>query len=46
MKFTYIMGTFFTKFRLFFHKVSFIISTLFPSLPKTLYAGRVKVFAE
>jgi hypothetical protein len=29
MKCTYIMGTFFTKFRLFFHKVSSIINTLF-----------------
>jgi len=32
--------------RLFFHKVSFIIKTLFPPLRETLYAGRVKLFAE
>jgi hypothetical protein len=29
-----------------FHKVSFIINTLFPPLRQTLYAGRVKLFAE
>jgi len=46
MKLTYIMGAFFTKLRLFFHKVSFIINTLFPPLRQTLYAGRVKLFAE
>jgi hypothetical protein len=40
------MGTFFTKLRLFFHKASFIINTLFPPLHQTLYAGRVKLFAE
>jgi hypothetical protein len=32
MEFKYIMGTSFTKFQLFFHKVSFIINTLFPPL--------------
>jgi hypothetical protein len=31
--------------RFFFHKVSFIVKTLFPSLRETLYAGRVKLFA-
>jgi hypothetical protein len=40
------MGTLFTKLRLFFHKVSFTINTLFPPLRQTLYAGRVKLFAE
>jgi hypothetical protein len=45
MKLTYIVGTFFTKLRLFFHKVS-ITNTLFPPLRQTLYAGRVKLFAE
>jgi hypothetical protein len=39
------MGTSFSKRRLFFHKVS-IIKTLFPPLCETLYAGRVKLFAE
>jgi hypothetical protein len=29
MKFTYVMGTSFTKLRLFFHKVSCIINTFF-----------------
>lgn len=32
MKFKCIMGTSFTQFKLFFHKVSFIINTLFPPL--------------
>jgi hypothetical protein len=32
--------------RSFFHKVSFTIKTLFPPLRETLYAGRVKLFAE
>jgi hypothetical protein len=40
------MGISFTKSKLFFHKVS-IINTLFSSpLCETLYAGRVKLFAE
>jgi hypothetical protein len=29
MKFTYILGTSSTKLRLFFHKVSFFMNTLF-----------------
>jgi len=33
------MGTSFMKFRLFFHKVSLIISTLSPPLHMTLHAG-------
>jgi hypothetical protein len=40
------MGTSLTKFRLFLPKASFIINTLFPPLRETLYAGRVKLFAE
>ena len=40
------MGMPFIKFRLFFHKDSFIINILFPPLRDTLYAGRVKLFAE
>jgi hypothetical protein len=40
------MGTFFTKLKLFFHKVSFIINALFPPLHEMLYAGRLKLFAE
>jgi hypothetical protein len=46
MKFTYIVGTSFTKLRLFFYKASFIINTLLPPLREALYAGRVKLFAE
>jgi hypothetical protein len=40
------MGTSFTKLRLFFHKVSFIINILPPPLREMLNAGRVKLFAE
>jgi hypothetical protein len=40
------MGTSFTKLRLFSHKISFIINTLFPPLCEMLYASRVKLFAE
>ena len=40
------MGTFFTKFKLFFHQVSFIINTLFPPLHPILYAGHIKLFAD
>jgi hypothetical protein len=43
IKFTYITGTSFSKFRLYFQKVFFIINTL--SLG-TLCAGRVQLFAE
>jgi hypothetical protein len=46
MKFTYIMGTFFTKFKLLFHQVSFIINTLFPPLHQMLYASHIKIFAD
>ena len=45
MKFTSIMHTSYTKMRLFFHQVSFIINTLFPSLRQTLYADGVKLSA-
>jgi hypothetical protein len=31
---------------LFFHKVSFVINTLFPLLRETLHDGRVKLYAE
>ena len=40
------MGTFFTKLKLFFHKVSFIINTLFPPFQEMLYAGHLKLYAE
>lgn len=40
------MGTTFTKFRLFLHKVSFNINTLFPTLRDTLYACHTKLHAE
>jgi hypothetical protein len=46
MKFTYIMGTSFTKLRLFFHKVLFIINTLFQPLCEVLYTSHIKLFAE
>jgi len=46
MKSIYIAHTSFIKLRLFFHKMSFIIKTLFPPLRETLYASRVKLFAE
>ena len=46
IKFTYITGASFTKLRLFFHKVSSIINTLFPPLRETLYACRAKLSAE
>ena len=36
--YTYITGTTFTKFRLFFHKI-FIINIIFPTLRETLYTG-------
>jgi len=42
MQFTSIRITSFTKLRLYFHKVSFIINTIFPTLHETLYDGRVK----
>jgi hypothetical protein len=40
------MGTSFTKLRIFFHKVSFITSTLFPPFRETLYDGRVTLVTE
>ena len=46
MKFAYIMGICFTKFILFSHKVSFIMKPLSLPLGKTLYAGRLELFAE
>jgi hypothetical protein len=46
MKFTYIMGTFFTKFKLLFHQFLFIINTLFPPLHPVPYAGHIKLFAD
>jgi hypothetical protein len=33
----------FYKLRLFFHKISFIINTIFPLLHETLYAGLIKL---
>ena len=46
MKFTCTMGTSFTKLRLFFHQVSFVINIL--SLPshETLFAGHINLFSE
>lgn len=44
--FTYILGTSFTEFRLFFHKISYINNMVFPTFRETLYAGSVKLFAE
>lgn len=46
MKYTDIIGTLCTKLRLFFHEVSFVISTLFPPLHEVLYTGHVKLFAK
>jgi len=45
MKLTCIKGTSFINLRLFLHKASIIISTLFPPLCETLlcYAGPVKL---
>jgi hypothetical protein len=45
MKFTYVTGTSFIKLIYIFHKI-FIINTTFPPWPETLYAGRLKRFAE
>jgi len=41
-----IIGTSFTKLGLFFHKLFFVINIVFPPLYETLYADRVKLFAE
>jgi peptide subunit release factor 1 (eRF1) len=46
MKFTCIIGTSFTKLRLFFHKVSFIINKPLPPSREKLYAGDIEIFAE
>ena len=46
MKFTYTMDMSFTKLSLFFHKLLFIMSTLFPLLPVMLYTGHVNLLAE
>jgi hypothetical protein len=43
---THIIGTSFTKLRLFFDRVFFNISTLFPPLCETLYACRLTIFAK
>jgi hypothetical protein len=40
------MGTSLTKLGLFFHKLLFIINIDFLPLRETLYADRVKLFAE
>lgn len=45
LKFTCIVSTSFTKLQLVLHKV-FIINILFPPLHETLYASRIKLFAE
>jgi hypothetical protein len=41
-----ITATHFTALRLFLHKVSFIIDTLFPPTREKLHAGRVEPSAE
>ena len=46
IKSTDIVHTSFTKLQLYFHKVSCIINTLIPPFRETLYAGRIKLFAE
>jgi hypothetical protein len=46
MKFTKTMSTYFTKLRLFFHKVSFIINTPFPPLREMPGGSHVQLFAE
>jgi hypothetical protein len=45
MQSTYSIGSSFTKLRLFFHIVSIIINTPFPTLRETQYAGHVELFA-
>jgi hypothetical protein len=40
------MGTPFTKVRVLFHKIFFIINIFFPPSCEMLYASRVKLFAE
>jgi len=46
IKLSYIMATTFTNLRLFLHKVSFIINTLFPTLRDTLFDPHIKLLAE
>ena len=46
MKFTKAMGTYFTKLRLFFHKVSFVINTTFAPLHEMPGGSHVQLFAE
>jgi len=46
IKFTKTMGTYFTKLRLFFRKVSFIINTPFPPLCEMPGGSHVQLFAE
>jgi hypothetical protein len=46
MKFTKTMGTYFTKLRLLFHKVSFITNTPFPPLCEMPGGSHVQFFAE
>lgn len=46
MNFTYTIGMSFTKLSLFFHKLLFIMNTLFPLLSEMLYTGNVNLFAE
>jgi hypothetical protein len=46
IKFTFNLGTSFTRLCLFFYQVFFIIDTLFRPLLETLYTGPVKLFPE
>jgi hypothetical protein len=43
-KCTHIMDTNFAKFRLFFHNVSFIFSTLFPTLLERLNVAQCRLW--
>ena len=46
IKFTNIMGTYFTMLKLLFHNAIFIITTVFPLLCEPLYAGHTELFEE
>jgi hypothetical protein len=46
IKFTHTIRASFTKLRLIFHTFSLIINTLVPRLRETMYAARVKLFAD
>lgn len=46
IKFTFNVGTSFSRLWLFFYQVFFIINTLFRPLLETLYTGPVKLFPE